>query len=199
MDAELLRAAEGGDMAAMRQVVALLAEKHNITIKILATMPPGVGAYAQWHKRAIVIQEIVDAAGFATALHEIGHVIAGKCTGRAPHQPDPRVQRWHHCLACENAASEIALTLAPFSRSMHAEIARGLKAYRRSTPGPASEVARLDRLASGITYCRAKQGRVRMQLRHDMVKQWRAEAEKKTPNEKRREMVAKWMREAQRG
>ena len=38
----------------------------------------------------------------------------------APHQPNPSVTRWHHCVRCETEATEIAMRLVPFTSEMHA-------------------------------------------------------------------------------
>ena len=72
----------------------------------------------------------------------------------APHQPNPSVTRWHHCVRCETEATEIAMRLVPFTREMHARLASGLKSYRQSTPALASEKQRLDQLAGTIAWRR---------------------------------------------
>jgi hypothetical protein len=122
--------AEQGNVLAMRLVVKLLAEKYGKRIEVRAVMPKGAAAYANWATGTAVIPPIVDAATFAQAIHEIAHLIAGPCSRREPHRPDPSVTRWHHCVACERRAWEIGLSLVEFSRGMFKELQRGLRSYR---------------------------------------------------------------------
>jgi hypothetical protein len=156
--------AERGSVAAMRKVMEPLAVRHGFTIETRTTMPAGAAAFAQCDRRNIVIPPIVDAETFAIALHEAGHVLAERCTRRAPHQPDPTVTRWHHCLACETNAWTVAMRLVPFTKEMHDRLRSALKTYRRSTPGPASEKQRLDRIAGTVFYAEEKQKRLKWQM-----------------------------------
>ena len=169
---------ERGQVPAMRRVISLLAERHNFTIEVREAMPDGAVAFAQCGRRNIVIPPIVDAETFAVALHEAGHILAERCTRRAPHQPDPTVTRWSHCLKCETDAWEQAMRLVPFSKEMHDRLRSALKTYRRSTPGPASEVQRLDELSGTIAWRLDQQRRRKWQMRCDAVARWKTELER---------------------
>jgi hypothetical protein len=68
--------------------------------------------------------------GLAIVLHELAHVIVGRCGG-GDHRPDPTVKRSHNSLRCEQKAWEVAMTLWPFSRTMFQTLQFGLGSYRR--------------------------------------------------------------------
>ena len=66
----ILPAIEAENVPAMWLVSRLLAEKHRITIETRDTMPSGAAAYAQWHRRTVVVPPIIDVETFAIVLHE---------------------------------------------------------------------------------------------------------------------------------
>jgi hypothetical protein len=167
IDAQLgpaLRSAERGRVDAMREAIRLLAERDGITVEVRTEMPSGAAAYASWRGRSITIPPIENATTFAIALHELGHLRAGECTGREPHRPDPSVTRWHHCIKCELDAWAEALKLVQFSREMFTELQRGLRSYRRMTPAAHAEVDKLDRMTGTVTYAEARQKRLLAQI-----------------------------------
>jgi hypothetical protein len=135
-------------------IVESLAREHNATVEWRhPSQIKGASAYADWTTRTIVVPRIDSDVEerFAVCLHELGHVVAGRCRG-ADHQPDPTVKEWHHCLRCETLAWERAMELWPFSREMFGRLQWSLGTYRRKTPGPATAVAALDRQCSNLTY-----------------------------------------------
>jgi len=134
-------------VAAMNTAVALLAERHQLKVDVRAVMPEGAVAFAHWQTRTIVIPPIVDSVSFATALHEIGHVLQGACPDREPHRRDRSDHAWWCCVACEADAWRRALTLAPFSRRMFSDLQQSLRIYRRKTPASAEALHELDRIA----------------------------------------------------
>jgi hypothetical protein len=166
LDAQLSTAmplAQAGDVAAMRVVGACLVEKHDVTVEERTVMPEGVAAFANAATRTIVVPPMTDAVTFAHRIHEIGHVLAGECSGREPHRRDPTVKSWTHCLKCETDAWEIAMRLVPFSRPMHDTLRSGLRTYRRTTPAPYSEVVRLERLSGTLAWLEDRQRRMKRQ------------------------------------
>jgi uncharacterized protein len=137
---------EAGNVSAMRECLLLLAMLHGVKVTIRESMPAGAAAYALWSTREIVVPPIKSATEFAYATHEMGHILAGRCTEREPHRRDPTVREWWHCVCCESNAWEQALRLVPFSPEMKAAMRRGLRSIRRSTPASAAEIERLDRM-----------------------------------------------------
>lgn len=170
-----IRRAEAGDVAAMGRVIELLAKAHRFTIDTRTEMPKGAAAFANWSTRTVTIPPVTDEQTFATALHEVGHILAGECPRSEPHRPDPKVTRWHHCIACEREAWRVAMTLVPFSRAMHARLQQSLRTYRRTTPASAAEIARLDQLAGTVTWAMAYSKRRRWQDRLGAVERWQRE------------------------
>ena len=140
----------------MRETIARLCEQYHLTHAVVATMPPGASAYACWATSTFYTLPIENEKQCARAVHEIAHLIAGACSGREPHRP-VRIGDAIRCVACENDAADIALQIVPLTRTMFAEIQRGLWHYRQTTPAAAAELARLDRLASLETWAAAQQ------------------------------------------
>jgi hypothetical protein len=163
---DAVRQAEKGSIAAMQQVLELIATDHNIKI---VWREPDSEAYGFASGRTVHIPPIRSEVEFAVGLHEIGHCLSEPCRG-GDHQRH-RDGRWTNCMRCELNADEKALTLAPFSRAMFQEMRRGLQSYRQSTPAPATAVQALDQMASGVAYIKAKQ----MQYRRDLIAQWKRE------------------------
>jgi hypothetical protein len=173
----LLPHVEAVNIAAMRKTVGLLAKKHRFTVEVRTTMPSGASAYADSRRRNIVVPPITDEDTFAVCLHEAGHILAGECPRREPHRPDPTVTRWHHCLECEVSAWQHAMQLIPFSRAMHERLAESLQSYRRSTPGSAAAVERLDRLAGSVSWAEDVSRRRREREREAFAAHWRKKEE----------------------
>ena len=171
-----------GSVAAMKQVAALLCERHNVKVDERTTMPSGASAYAIWGSRTIVVPPIVDEKTFAVRLHELGHVLQGECPGREPHRPDPNERRWHHCIACESDAWRCATALVPFSREMHETLRNSLQTYRRMTPASASALQTLDQIAGTVAYMEERLKWIKMRER-----EWRMErAKRELENARRR-------------
>ena len=137
-----------------RSHLTLLGRKHQITIHF----DDSTAGYANWRRRRIHTPHICSEANAATAYHEFGHVIAGGCPNDGKvHRRDPSVTAWWHCLACEVLATRKALELAPHTRPMFDRLARGLRSYRRGTPGPTREIETLDRLAGTLSFAEHQQ------------------------------------------
>lgn len=102
------------------------------THRITATYQAGVEAGYAWPTlHRVELPPIVDASTYATALHEIAHVIS-PCPGRATH---PRVSGTG-CPRCEVAAWEWAIAIAvTWTATMHADSAAALRTYRPAATG----------------------------------------------------------------
>src|SRR5262245_33212808 len=174
----LLAATERGSVQARREAAAIICERERVEVverSVSELSALGVGAYAMCgSRRAIVVPPIVDAETFATRLHEVGHLLAGRCGG-GDHQPDQKVTHWHHCLRCEVDAWQHAMWLAPFTRHMFQRLRRALKSYRAGTPGPVSARNAVDRLRGTVTFASEKIRRLKWDAR--IQRQARAMAE----------------------
>jgi hypothetical protein len=169
------RRAEAGDLAAMTEMIHLLAERHSVRI---TWRPPDQQAYAYAiGTKAVVIPPIRSATDFAVCLHELGHCVAGPCAG-GDHQPQ-RNGQWRACLRCEQEAWEIAMRMCVFSPAMFAELQRGLTWYRRSTGGPASAAEAVDRTKGTITWADSVQKHKRMRDRHALVACWKTDSRRR--------------------
>lgn len=143
-----VRQAERGDLAAMRRVIELLAERDGL--RIYWREPTGEAYGYALGTSGMVIPPIRSATDFAVGIHEWGHTQSERCRG-GDHQPQAD-GRWHLCLRCEQLAWEKAMTVITFSREMFAELQRGLSSYRRRISGPATAVAAVDKTKSFSTY-----------------------------------------------
>jgi hypothetical protein len=159
-----VREAEAGVPGALVRVCELIEAKHGIRVECRTDIPGDAYAYADWSRRTIVLPPGDDDENCAVRLHEDGHIIAGQCTGREPHRPDPSVTRWHHCIACETEAWRIAMTLVPFSREMHARLRRSLQSYRRKTPASPEALKQLDQVAGTVAWATERHKRKRWQM-----------------------------------
>ena len=136
-----------------RKFLRVLSERHRVRVRV--TLHETDGASSNWRRREITIAPIVDETGFAIALHETGHLLAGECPQTEPHRRDRRVLGFWNCVTCETDAWTQALQVSPvLTRAMHASLAKCLRSYRR-TPAPISAVRVLDRMASYTGYAEA--------------------------------------------
>src|SRR5437870_5436190 len=127
-----------------RKFLRVLSERHRFRVRV--TLNETDGASSNWRRREIYIAPIIDETGFAIALHEAGHLLAGECPQTDPHRRDRRVVGFWNCVTCETDAWTQALQVSPlFTRAMHASLAKCLRSYRRTTPAPISAVRVLDR------------------------------------------------------
>lgn len=116
-------------------------------------------------------------AEFAVGLHEIAHVVSGPCPGTPPHFAAR--SRWHagpSCVACELAATSIALRLAGprLTHPMHQRLALCLKSYR-DVQTWAAQRAELEELAGSRGYYAIVQRRMESAARRELVTQWQKE------------------------
>ena len=147
-----------------RKHLLLLGRKHKFTIR----WHRGSGGSADWGRGGssyINTPEIDPCGDFVTGeeraavgYHETAHVIEGVCPDDGVvHRRDRTVTDAWHCIACETAATSRALSLAPFTRPMFNQLARGLDSYRRGTPASPAQIARLDALKGTISYAEHRQ------------------------------------------
>jgi hypothetical protein len=162
-----VRAAEGGDVTAMRRVGELNAQRHNQKIIICTKMPSGVGAYFDWSTNTAYVPPMNDCETLAIWLHEQAHGAAGPCPQIEPHRRDPSVRAWWCCLACETAAWKIAAETVPFSREMFARLQGSLSHYRRQTPGSFEAVAALDRVSGTVFLAESRLTHLKRRMREE--------------------------------
>jgi hypothetical protein len=165
-DRELARAQElmtspfrSKRLQGFRACAAVLIRRHQLDV----TWRDG-RATASMQGRHITCPPIVDAATFATFLHETGHALNGPCRGDL-HRRDVRVTQTWACLHCEERAWWTALTLAPFSKLMVRRLQASLATYRIRTPAPRQVLAAADALLSERTYYTATIQRWRREIR----------------------------------
>jgi hypothetical protein len=147
-----------------RRFVTAVCERLKIRADIVVT--DNCASLAWWPARRIHIRPIVDDGTFAVALHEIGHILAGKCSRREPHRPTIE-DGFHLCLACETDAWERAMQLAPFSRAMHDRLKASLMSYKRRITANPSAIAVLDAISNRVGFLRHRQDRVVHEMRHE--------------------------------
>ena len=144
-----------------RKHLLLLGRKHKFTI----CWQRDSGGKAYWGRGYIETPQI-DVAGDPTVgeeraalgYHEAAHMIVGGCPDDGVvHRRDQTVTDAWHCIACEVAATQTALSLAPFTRPMFDRLARGLESYRRGTPAAPAQIAKLDALKGTISYAEHRQ------------------------------------------
>jgi hypothetical protein len=75
------------------------------------------------------------------------------------------------------------MTLYPFSRAMLEKLQWSLGTYRKTTPGPASAVAALDRQRGTLTWAEHKQAQARASMKGmktslDLKREWLEHAKK---------------------
>ena len=171
----------GFSTASARRLVTALELTHRITTTWTTAQP----ASARITARHVVAPPITTPESLAVWLHEAGHVLAGPCPKRAPHLDsdgrtlDEKIEdsvrrregRVRSCVACETAASLKALALAPFSREMHARLAKALQSYLRETPATAAARAHARRFVSEDEWRRALHERVQHQIRMDQYRE----------------------------
>jgi hypothetical protein len=149
-----------------RRHVDRLLREHRITATWTSAPILGARAFANCAERHITAPPILDEDTAATALHEIGHVVAEICAGPM-HYRDESVVGWWNCCTCELLAWKQAIHLCaplPFSKAMYRKLVRSLKSYRRGTPGRAAAVRELDWLAREITFYEMRQQDVMRQI-----------------------------------
>jgi hypothetical protein len=182
--ASLLPKVAQHDVEGMRRFVDSLARQFHISFEFRTDLNRlGVSGFADRRRRCAVIRPIVDGETFAVALHEAGHLVSPDCTpGTDGHQPNPQVTNWLHCVRCEEAAWRRALTFAPFTRSMFAELRGGLSAYRRSTPAPRDVEAKADVLMKKLTYAEHRQRHLKMMMRQEQQARVMREVQRRSVN-----------------
>ena len=84
----------------------------------------------------LVVLQPSRSGGFRLPVHLDHRHTRPRERGTAP--ADPSERRWHHCAFCETEGWRIAMTLAPFSREMHARLRQSLTWYRQRTPASAA-------------------------------------------------------------
>ena len=142
--------------AALTEAAELIAEREGVTLiwRHADTFPPGARAYAHPISRKAHVPILVDGdlRGFAIVCHEIGHCIAEPHRG-VDHAADPDQEQWRHCLGCESAAWEKALTIAPtpLLRAVHAAAVESLAIYTSMTPGTRAAFRRVERVRGNVS------------------------------------------------
>lgn len=121
-----------------RQLVEDIAAKHGITIRWTAKRTE----WAARGKRASIPPPIDDEM-LAVCLHELGHCALGRCPGAAAHF-DRRRRGVSACLACEQAAWDLAKTWHQFTPAMFDAMRRYFGTYRRGIPAPLAAMQKAD-------------------------------------------------------
>ena len=146
-DSEIAALIKNDPVCGYTRLVEALARRHGITIEWRSVMPAGVDGYAG--RRRITIRPIDRTAPevrAAVGLHEIGHVLAGRCPNRGAHRRDPEVLDWWQCMECERLAWANALRLYPFTKRMFERLQSSLRYYRQRTPASAGVNAATERM-----------------------------------------------------
>jgi hypothetical protein len=151
--------------ATYQSIVERWAKRYKIRVRWIADVN---GSTAYWPTRTVRVPRIRSDEDLAVAAHECGHIIAGKCPGRSPHQRE-QLPTSLACLACECAATRIAEFLVtragvPWTRAMHDRLSRGLASYRR-IPAPAAQRQVARTLASDSRYAARLQERLELERR----------------------------------
>ncbi len=156
--APLLPAIEDSDPAAMSEYVQALARRYGVTViwqNAERIVGLGATAFAEWHKRTVRVP-LIDRQNldrFGSALHEIGHIVAGDCTRQPPHFVDPAEKNWHVCLECEVQAWRIALEeLAPVCalNLVHDRLRTSLATYTGRAPGTLEAFKKIQSLSGDL-------------------------------------------------
>ena len=108
----------GPTREAVRTFVEDLCKRHRSRVT-WPTKIRGASGTASWCWRAIAVTEDANPKiTLATGLHEIGHILAGRCPNSGRHQRDLARPEWWACLACEVDAWREALGFWTFDAVM---------------------------------------------------------------------------------
>ena len=114
----------------MRAHVADVCSAYNVRIEIRERMPHGAGGFATG--RRVVVPPLNSEEAFAVTLHEIGHVLSGRCSYKDPHLRDQSTRdsdTWHRCLQCERDAWRAAIGVSapiPWTETMQRRMTESL-------------------------------------------------------------------------
>jgi len=146
---------ERAPLAGAKAIIATLAKRHQIEIRIAQIMPDGAHAYALPAQRAVGLPPLTALSKvseeLAVALHEFGHVLIPACTRKAPHLQD-RVSGNGCCFQCEVNSWEKSMALWPFSESMFRTLGEYLRRSATTMTSTAQGIEAADKLVSRKTF-----------------------------------------------
>jgi hypothetical protein len=152
--AEITRAVKAGSAEGLRLHVNYLLRHHRISVTWRTWT-----ACANWSRRHVTIPPVTSAFYYATGLHELGHVLEGRCPGTAPHQISIS-DEYMTCVACEVNAWERAMRIAIiWTREMHQNMQEALPTYRCRPAPPAMKTA-IVRTSSNLRRAELQQARL---------------------------------------
>jgi hypothetical protein len=147
-----------GDVRAMQTAVDLL--RAHVGANHVIYPNREIGSW-NWGTKTAKTGPILDLESFLDAAHEMGHGMAPKCSGKAPHFQERTASLG--CLECEAIAWEKVEDLFPFDDRGFHFMRDSLRAYRQQAAGTPEGIRHVDIVMSYERYDAVQRGRRALQ------------------------------------